>query len=837
MRAGKALADGLSTKIGGASAAIGQKLRTAFSRLTVGNIDIGLGRLLFALNDLPGKAADAVARMRGAFDTLRSTVGGVAGGIQQRLTNAWRAAASGATGSWQRITGGVTGTLATITGRVRAFGSTVQTGLTAPFRAFAGWMQKSMPATWGQLNIGLQLVRRRAASTAAGLRASFGGFASWIGSHLPAAFNRAMRAGVAAIQKIGPVASALAATITGTLSASLNGVRAAAETAGAAIQAMYGNFIPVLGPIFNFVRGGISSIIGLAGRLGGALLSPLSMLKNFVMSWRGMLAGLGVSLGAAGIGKYIVGSFADAEKAQVAFTTMLGGSEEAAKRLLGELQKLGDTTPLELPELRDAAKTLLAMGTNAEDVTDNLRMIGDVATGVNVPIGHIAQIWGKVSLSNKVQGEELRQLSENGIPIVSELAKKYGVTTEAIYGMGEAGQISFRDLEETFGRLTGEGGRFHGMMAKIGQTMGGRWSTLKDTIRAIAVQIGGAMAPALKKALDFGIRFTDGLKSRIGPLQDAMVRFAERVSNGVVAIGSALAWVMPIGTQLIDTTMAGFSAIADMAAAAARTIGDVFGVQLGNLQTSLVGALQGVEFAFENWRTLFAIAGERIAIFGQNAWAHIEAFAKNSVSAVRILAEEWRATIDVMLGILEGFGKNVRSLFTAIKDWMMGGDFNWEKTPLLEGAEAAIERLRQKFQQAFLAPATIKSTPTLDALQNELNRAAEVFDKMKQAQRRNSEAMSQAAGQPAAAANGQGNGGQQMATPPKELGKAGEHKFAFMGMEEFWKNVQSSISGKSDPAVVAKQQLDVNKKQLAIMQREEAARNNACNRGGVAVFG
>lgn len=175
-------------------------------------------------------------------------------------------------------------------------------------------------------------------------------------------------------------------------------------------------------------------------------------------------------------------------------------------------------------------------------------------------------------------------------------------------------------------------------------------------------------------------------------------------------------------------------------------------------------------------------------------------------------------------------GKTVQDIKRSV------GDFDWQKTPLLQGADAAIERLRQKFQQAFVAADTIDTTPTLDALQKQLNDAAEAFDRMKRERQRNAEAMNQAGH--GAAANGQGNGGefggQKAPQPPQEMGKQAKGTFAFAGLEEFAKHIQQSVSAK-DPAIIAQRQLDVNKQQLAIMQREEQARK--MRRGVVPVFG
>jgi hypothetical protein len=51
---------------------------------------------------------------------------------------------------------------------------------------------------------------------------------------------------------------------------------------------------------------------------------------------------------------------------------------------------------------------------------------------------------------------------------------------------------------------TGPGGRFHDMLLKQSETLGGKWSTLKDHIHELALQMATALAPLLKQLVDFG---------------------------------------------------------------------------------------------------------------------------------------------------------------------------------------------------------------------------------------------------------------------------------------------------------------------------------------------
>jgi hypothetical protein len=66
------------------------------------------------------------------------------------------------------------------------------------------------------------------------------------------------------------------------------------------------------------------------------------------------------------------------------------------------------------------------------------------------------------------------------------------------------GEIGINMVGAALQHATGPGGRFHDMLVKQSETLGGRWSTLKDHIHELALQMATALAPLLKQLVDFG---------------------------------------------------------------------------------------------------------------------------------------------------------------------------------------------------------------------------------------------------------------------------------------------------------------------------------------------
>ena len=160
------------------------------------------------------------------------------------------------------------------------------------------------------------------------------------------------------------------------------------------------------------VRGTISSAFDGLGKIG--------------------LAGMGLSAISSGLrgivsaGAGVVGLAADAETTATSFGVLLGSAEQA-RDMMVDLRKFTSTTPFQELEVNDAAKKLLAFGSNSNKVTDELRQLGDIASGVGIPIGDLAEIYGKARTSGRLFAEDINQLTGRGIPIIKQLAEQFGV--------------------------------------------------------------------------------------------------------------------------------------------------------------------------------------------------------------------------------------------------------------------------------------------------------------------------------------------------------------------------------------------------------------------------
>ena len=179
------------------------------------------------------------------------------------------------------------------------------------------------------------------------------------------------------------------------------------------------------------------------------------------------------------------------QQLEIAFGTMLK-SKEKANALMAQMTDLAAKTPFGLQEVSEGAKRLLAFQVPAEEVTETLRSMGDVAAGLGVPMGQLIHVYGQVKAQGKLMTNDLYQFMNAGIPIIAELSKVVGKSETEIKDMVSAGKIGFAEVQAVIKGMTDEGGLFYNLMAEQSKTLSGQLSNLEDNFANVLNEIGKA---------------------------------------------------------------------------------------------------------------------------------------------------------------------------------------------------------------------------------------------------------------------------------------------------------------------------------------------------------
>ncbi|WP_454986298.1 tape measure protein [Capnocytophaga bilenii] len=188
------------------------------------------------------------------------------------------------------------------------------------------------------------------------------------------------------------------------------------------------------------------------------------------------------------------------QQLEISFGTMLK-SKEKANALMAELTDLAAKTPFGLQEVSEGAKRLLAFQVPAEEVTETLRRMGDVAAGLGVPMGQLIHVYGQVKAQGKLMTNDLYQFMNAGIPIIAELSKVVGKSETEIKDMVSAGKIGFPEVQAVIKNMTSEGGLFFNLMAEQSKSLGGQISNLQDNFDQMLNEIGKASEGVVSGAI------------------------------------------------------------------------------------------------------------------------------------------------------------------------------------------------------------------------------------------------------------------------------------------------------------------------------------------------
>lgn len=235
------------------------------------------------------------------------------------------------------------------------------------------------------------------------------------------------------------------------------------------------------------------------------------------------------------------------ELQKTTLAAMLGDLNKA-EGIITRIQGLAVESPFQFKELTTYAKQLSAFSVPAQELYDTTKMLADISAGLGVGMDRIVLAYGQVRSAAFLRGQEVRQFTEAGIPILDELAKQFSelegraVSTGEVFDKISARLVPFEMVAKVFKDMTSEGGKFYNMQEVQAETLRGKISNLKDAYEVMLNEIGSAHSDKLKGAID-GVRNLMQNWERIGgQLVDLIKLFgAYKVAVGLLSISDTIA--------------------------------------------------------------------------------------------------------------------------------------------------------------------------------------------------------------------------------------------------------------------------------------------------------
>ena len=153
-------------------------------------------------------------------------------------------------------------------------------------------------------------------------------------------------------------------------------------------------------------------------------------------------------------------------------------------------------SPFRIGQLVTYTKQLAAYRIEQENLFDTTQRLADISAGLGVDMDRLILAYGQVRAASVLRGQELRQFTEAGIPLVEMLAEKFrelgreGTTTADVFKLISQRAVPFEYIKEIFEELTDAGGMFYKMQEEQAKTLKGRWEKLKDAYDQALMALG-----------------------------------------------------------------------------------------------------------------------------------------------------------------------------------------------------------------------------------------------------------------------------------------------------------------------------------------------------------
>lgn len=190
---------------------------------------------------------------------------------------------------------------------------------------------------------------------------------------------------------------------------------------------------------------------------------------------------------------------AEFEMQRVALAGIIQDTDKA-EDLFKQIKVAAVQSPFEIKDLVSFTKQLSAYRIETDKLFDVTMRLADVSAGLGVDMGRLVLAYGQVRAAAVLRGQELRQFTEAGIPLVDLLAEKFTklrgevVSTGEVFKLISARAVPFKMIEEIFNDMTNAGGIFYKMQEKQSETLKGQWMKLKDAAAIMYDEIGNTSA-------------------------------------------------------------------------------------------------------------------------------------------------------------------------------------------------------------------------------------------------------------------------------------------------------------------------------------------------------
>ena len=413
----------------------------------------------------------------------------------------------------------------------------------------------------------------------------------------------------------------------------------------------------------------------LGDEIGNGASTKLSVLSGVVAGATAALVNKGLDLASSAISSFVQNA-SQIQSLRASFVSLTGSVSET-NDVMNTLYQFGKQTAFSNEDIQSAGRSFLAVGQNASQMQESLKLAGDVAgaTGANLTqlVLPLTQAYARGSL----QTQDFYQILNAGGGALRGTLQTVVKNATGIDSLADAmsqGKVTSDLLWQALRQADSAGGfAFNGAINQA-QTFNGRMSNLKDGITQVGLGILGVNS-ATGEIDQNGIfaKFSNvvqGLVNYLGSsnFQQTMKGIASGLSSAVNALFSTISFIVKykdifapiaIGILAIVTAMEAWTLATKVATAAQAIFNAVMDANpISLIILAIVGLVAGLVYFFTQTKTGQAVFAA-FAKFLAGVWDGI----KTGFAAV---ANFFTSTWQSITGGLAAVGNFFQGIFDAI---------------------------------------------------------------------------------------------------------------------------------------------------------------------------
>lgn len=286
----------------------------------------------------------------------------------------------------------------------------------------------------------------------------------------------------------------------------------------------------------------------------GRMLSRTEQVSGKIQGHLDKISSSGAVRGAQ-VGATVVGGMAlaggakriaDVQQADVVMETM-GLNEQDRGELIGQYKGLAQNTPYSTGSISMLGSGLLSAGMSQDDLQGALKGAIDTGALYGMNLEDIGLPLKQIQAKGKLQGDDVNQLVDRGIPIYKWIAEQKGVDQSKVPDLVTKGQVTSDDVFKALAKNS-EGGA-----EKAAGTLKGSWTNFLSSIsqggEAFLTPLVGPLTDLLKGAKDtittmkpalsiLG-EFTAVIVKGITPALPVLIPLVVALGGGLLALAAA----------------------------------------------------------------------------------------------------------------------------------------------------------------------------------------------------------------------------------------------------------------------------------------------------------